>query len=338
MTSLLNEYLSIQEDWGGDMPDIKDIDSLQEAFFESFLELPRGLKNDCKKYLFPYLEVLEDVSFVSEDPYFSVLKGVAFEENGLSLGMKEVSKGELFPYSSYNVGPSPYYDERPSFAFSKKPFSYPVFSKEGRPWMSLIPHEIKTMEKAIEECEGEVLTYGLGMGYFAYRASIKEKVKRVTIIESDPSIVSFFQKHLAPSFPQGKIQLIEGDALKFAKDAEKGSYDYLFADIYHDAEDGLPLYIVLKQAEGAAKRSSYWIEKDILVYFRRYLVAYLLEQNDPEIASQGDQPYAEGKDFPSKLFRGIHLYLKGKEIQSEKDIGDLLSDDSLIDIIKHISF
>ncbi len=337
LAELLNEYLSIQEENISEIPSFSFKKEFEEFFLACFDNLDNGLKKDCEKRLFPYIRQIEDVSFVELDPYFKVLEGLSIHEKGLSLTMKNVVPGELFPYSSYEVGPSPYFEERPSFAYSKKGFSYPVFSKDGRPWMSLVPHEIKTMEKAIDECDGEVLTYGLGMGYFAYRASIKESVTHVTIVESDKDVISFFKDHLLSSFPKGKIILIEQDAISFAKNTEQGAYDYLFVDIYHDVEDGLPLYIALKQVEGAAKKSSYWIEEDLLIYFRRYLVSYLLEQNDPEIVRQGDAPYLEESDFPSKLFKNLHSELKTAEIKGIDGIFRILENFSLFEIIKRIT-
>ncbi len=337
LAELLNEYLSIQEENINDIPSFRSKNEFEDFFLACFDNLEQGLQKDCEKHLFPYIRQIKDASFVELDPYFKVLKDLSIHEKGLSLTMKKVLPGELFPYSSYEVGPLPSFEERPSFAYSEKGFSYPVFSKNQRPWMSLVPHEIKTMQKAINECEGEVLTYGLGMGYFAYRAAMKENVSRVTVVESDRDVISFFEKHLLPAFPKGKIALLEQDAISFAKSAEKSAYDFLFADIYHDAEDGLPLYIALKQAEGAAKKSSYWIEEDLLIYFRRYLVSYILEQNDPEIARQGDLPYQEEVDFASKLFKNLHSELKTKRIKGIDGIFRILENFSLLEIIKRLA-
>lgn len=333
----MNEYLAIQEENASEIPPFSAKSEFEEFFLSCFDNLGKGLRESCRKFLFPYIQQIEDASFVGLDPYFKILEGWSAQEGGLSLSMKEVRPGELFPYSCYEAGLPPYFEERPSFAYSLESFSYPLFCKEGRPWMSLVPHEIKTMEKAIEESEGEVLTYGLGMGYFAYRASLKENVSRVTIVESDKDVISFFKKHLSSSFPKGKIALVPQDALLFARNAKKGAYDFLFADIYHDVEDGLPLYIALKQSEGAAKKSSYWIEQDLLIYFRRYLISYLLEQNEPEIQRLGEAPYLEGKDFPSKLFKSLHSQLKTREIKGMDDLFKILENSSLIEIIKHIT-
>lgn len=337
LAELLNEYLSLQEENIAEIPSFSSKKQFEEFFLGSFDNLGKGLKQGCRKFLFPYISQIEEATFVELDPYFKVLQGLSFREKGLTLSMKEVRPGELFPYSSYTSGPSPYFEERPGFAYSLKGFSYPVFAKGGRPWMSLVPHEIKTMEKAIKESEGEVLTYGLGMGYFAYRAASKENVKRVTVVENDEAVLSFFKEHLLPFFPKEKIALVQSDALSFAHKAKPMTYDYCFADIYHDAEDGLPLYIALKQKEGAAKKTSYWIEEDILIYFRRYLISYLLEQNDPKIAKEGERPYLDESDFSSKLFKNLHSQLKTKQIKAIDDLFKILEDFSLLEIIQRIA-
>ena len=143
--------------------------------------------------------------------------------------------------------------------------------------MSLIPHEIKTMEEAIKKAKGKVLVYGFGLGYFAYMVARKADVESVTVIESDPSIITFYEEALSSLFPTGKMQIIEGDALTFASSSPKNQYDFLFADIWHDEEDGLPLYEALLKKEGTAKENHYWIEISLLVYARRLLNAEIEE-------------------------------------------------------------
>ena len=264
------------------------------------------------------------------NPYWKALRGMNCSEGGLSLASKEVLPFCLFPYSGISTGPAPYYEEKNGFAYSRQPFSSPEFKQNGRPWMSLVPHELVTMEGAIARANGKVLTYGLGMGYFAFMASLKDDVTSVTVLEKDRRILSFFRENLLPRFPKKeKIVLIEDDAIEFASRQGKGSYDFLFADIYHDAEDGLPLYLKLRQTEGAAKENSYWIEGDLLVYLRRYFVAFLEEQSDPEIKSKGEEAYPKGESFQDALFRAIYLNCQEKELNSVEDLSEFLSVDSL---------
>ena len=60
--------------------------------------------------------------------------------------------------------------------------------------MLITPNEIETMKKSISEATGNVLTYGLGLGYYAYMVSMKENVESVTIVEKDKEIIDLFKK------------------------------------------------------------------------------------------------------------------------------------------------
>lgn len=324
---MLNEFLAIpEEDKEEVLAAMGSSFSFQDYFCSFFYEDVSGL---YQKGLAKGIRNYDPTPLLEGNPYWEKLRDLKIREGNLRLNQKQVPAYSLYPYSFAEVGKAPFYEETPSFAYSESPFSYPEFSASLRPWMSLVPHEIFTMEKPIKKAKGKVLTYGLGMGYFAYMACLKKEVSSVTVVEKDPSVLSFFKKHLLPFFPKDKLILAEEDALEFAKAKEKGSYDFLFADIHHDAEDGLPLYLKFKKVEGVAKESEYWIEKDILVYLRRYLVAFLEEQSDPAIQKQGEKAYRAGKDFPSQLFVSLYRLTLDQSLNNEEDLSRFLSDENL---------
>ena len=47
---------------------------------------------------------------------------------------------------------------------------------------------------------------------------------------------------------------------------QSGQYDFVFADLWHDAADGLPMYERLKHMEGPGPEYRYWIEKTLEFY------------------------------------------------------------------------
>lgn len=158
----------------------------------------------------------------------------------------------------------------PQIGFFTEKFSYPAICEGDQIWMSITPNEINTMKEPIKEAHGHVLTYGLGLGYFAYMASRKETVQSVTVVEMNENVIRLFEKHLLPQFeyPE-KIRIIHGDALAFAeKSWQKGQYDVVFADLWHDVSDGLPMYKKLKHLERKRPecRYLYWIEKTMKAY------------------------------------------------------------------------
>ena len=66
--------------------------------------------------------------------------------------------------------------------------------------MSVTPNEVYTVQPAIDNAKGKVLTLGCGMGYFAYMASLKEEVESITIIELEQDVIDLFENSILPQF------------------------------------------------------------------------------------------------------------------------------------------
>ncbi len=156
----------------------------------------------------------------------------------------------------------------PQIGFFNTPFYYLAVYENDRLWMSITPNEIMTMKEPIEKAYGKVLTLGLGMGYYAYMTSLKDNVESVTIIEKDENVIELFKKIILPQFDHPKkIRIIHSDAFSFLEQNAL-NYDFLFADIWHDASDGKELYLKLKPYEEKHPNITftYWIEKTIKYY------------------------------------------------------------------------
>ena len=170
--------------------------------------------------------------------------------------------------------------EIPQVGFFDIPFVFPAVLEGGREWMTITPNEINTMKGPIERAKGRALTYGLGMGYFAYMASLKEDVYSITVIEREPDIISLFKEYILPEFEyKDKINIIQSDAFTYAENfAAKENFDYAFVDIWHDALDGLELYIKTKKLEKLSPRTKYdyWAEKTLLTSLRKMVAEQLL--------------------------------------------------------------
>lgn len=158
----------------------------------------------------------------------------------------------------------------PRIGFFEEEFSYPAALEDGREWMTVTPHEIRTTSPAVKKSFGNVLTYGLGLGYFTYMAHLKDNVKSVTVVEKDKRVIELFTKYILPQFEHGeKINIICDDAFSFAQEKTKETfYDFIFADTWHDPSDGIEMYEKFKNAEKYSPYSvyMYWIE-DTLKYY-----------------------------------------------------------------------
>lgn len=158
----------------------------------------------------------------------------------------------------------------PKRGFFDEAFSYPVVSEKGREWMSVTPNEVETMRGPIKNASGKVLTFGLGLGYFQYMASLKPEVEEVWIVETNDKIINMFNRVILPQIKdKSKFKIVKADAFDFAKKYyPTGYFNYVFADIWHDAGDGLPLYKKFKELEklNSKMKYDYWIEKTLKCY------------------------------------------------------------------------
>ena len=158
----------------------------------------------------------------------------------------------------------------PQIGFFGTEFRFPAILERGRIWMTITPNEIETMKEPLNQAFGHVLTFGLGLGYFAYMASEKATVERVTVVEANREVIQLFKKHILPQFKHAdKVEIIQADAFDYAeKHLAQEKYDFVFTDLWHDVSDGLDLYGKMKQYEKLSPETvfTYWIEKSILCY------------------------------------------------------------------------
>lgn len=170
--------------------------------------------------------------------------------------------------------------EVPQIGFFRERFAYPAVEQDGREWMAVKPSEIETMRAPIEEATGKVVTFGLGLGYFAYMVSEKPDVTSLDIVERSEEAIALFERHILPQFPnKEKIRIIRSDAFGFLnenmwQDARQERYDYAFIDLWHDTADGLEMYLKAKCIEnklhtaGLKTKFAYWVEKSLLSAYR----------------------------------------------------------------------
>ncbi len=158
----------------------------------------------------------------------------------------------------------------PQIGVFAEQFAFPAVMQDQRIWMTVTPNEVETMKTPLMHATGNVLTYGLGLGYFAYMASLKPDVQSVTIVERDKDIIQLFKTCILPQFAEKqKIAIIADDAFHHAAHVlPSGNYNYVFADLWHDVSDGLPMYLKLKELEHLSQnvKFDYWIEKSIKCY------------------------------------------------------------------------
>lgn len=238
---------------------------------------------------------------------------------------------EGFPYADIEVDPDDAYREICSVGFFTRRYAFPSLIQNGVTWMSLIPNEIETMRSPIASAKGNVLVYGLGIGYYAYMIHLKEEVRTVTIVEKDRRIIDLFDKHLYRQFPYPeKIRVIRADALQYEKESND-RYDMAFVDLYHDEKDGIPLYRKFKKAERRADRYEYWLEKSLIEGVRRALITLLNEQY-----FRLNVDYVHAENDNDDLINALYRYFSGTVFRSYREIKEMLSEESVLKAIRNL--
>lgn len=236
------------------------------------------------------------VRSLSPAPYRNdaYVKTVRFGD--LSVGKWRFTHGEYHAFEPFVCGhPTLTSDFReiPQIGFFGERFSFPSVTENGVEWMTVTPNEAETMREVIREAHGRVLTYGLGLGYFAFHASQKPEVTTVTVIERDPDLIGLFRDCILPQFPmRDKISVLNADAFEFTeRDMKPDAFDFAFVDIWHDQSDGLPLYLRMKRLEARFPDTAfrYWIEPTLLSSLRHMVTDRIFDETDgAEIRTFGE--------------------------------------------------
>lgn len=230
---------------------------------------PEGNAEDrefFEKWLKPSLHESRREPYVN-DPYFKTVPFHGQSRGKWCYGTESLSPMELFAEGDMALAKAG--RVLPQLGFFTEKYEFPAVFEEGADWMSLAPNETLTLREPVARAHGRVLTYGLGLGYYVFMAARKDSVLSVTAVERSREAAELFRENLLPHFPHPeKITVVEADALDFASRLEPGAYDAVFADIWRDAGDGIPLYLALKRFETRSPGTdfSYWIEKSMDLY------------------------------------------------------------------------
>ena len=250
--------------------DITRTDAVMALMSEIFgLDIDRKDADDKKiilDYIYPSI-IFPKAEKYTENPYY---KNIAPKES-VKDGSFEI-KWEYYPPYRAAIGADMIikdnFAEIPPIAFFEEGFSFPAVLEDGNEWMTLTPVDVDTCEREIEKAHGKVVTFGLGLGYYAYMVSEKENVDSITVVEKSESVIRLFNKHILPRFAhKEKVRVVNADAFEYAEKVMPSErFDYAFVDTWRDASDGLPMYEKMKKLEHLSPTTEfdYWIENFII--------------------------------------------------------------------------
>ncbi len=234
-----------------------------------------------RNYLTPSVRIFDAERYKS-NPYYRNI-----EIDNIKDGRWEL-KNECYPaYRGVIAGDmilSEGFLEIPPLGFFTEDFYFPAVLEDGNEWMTLTPVDLDTSDYAIERAHGKVVTFGLGLGYYAYMVSQKSAVESITVVEKSPEVIALFKKHILPQFPnKDKVIIVNDDAYHYAKEImPKEGFDLAFVDIYRDASDGAPVYREFKRLECLFPNCEflYWIENFLISRCRAERLDELIELID----------------------------------------------------------
>lgn len=252
---------------------------LTEAFGLNFDNLEDRIL--IRDYMTPSVRLMNAEKY-RENPYY---KNIKIPE--ICDGDWELRWEEYAPYRAVIVGDMEISEDFSEFAplgFFEEAFRFPAVLEGGNEWMTLTPVDLDTSDEAILAAHGKVVTFGLGLGYYAYMVSEKPEVESVTVIEKSPDVIRLFEKYILPQFKsKEKVRVIRADAFEYAEhDMPAEHFDVAFVDTWRDASDGAPMYSRMKKLEklNTGTRFLYWIENFLISRHRALKFAEMQEKLD----------------------------------------------------------
>ncbi len=245
------------------------ISALLSEIFALDTETNADDKRILRNYIIPSIRIL-DAKRYTENPYYKNVK-----LPNVKLGSWEFKNESYAPYRAvicHDMILNDDFSEIPPLGFFSEKFEFPAVLEDGNEWMTLTPVDLDTSDYAIERARGNVVTFGLGLGYFAYMASQKDSVCSVTVVEKSEKVIELFEKYVLPQFAQKKkIRIVNADAFEYAENVMPiENFDFAFVDTWRDASDGAPMYERMKKLEHLSKNTefSYWIESFLISNIR----------------------------------------------------------------------
>lgn len=196
-----------------------------------------------------------------------------------------------------------------------------ILNRDGVEWMLDAPSESATNDPIAENVYGNVVTFGLGLGYFAFMALRNPRVNSVTVVEADPEVIRVFNELIYPLFPDQRLTIIEGDAYDYWNESFLSGYDSIYADIWQNESDGLfSIAQLLQQYVPPYESTQFWIEESCMVSLRT-LIFLCLEEEYYHTHREVTEDYEELMDRTRTWLQGYD-----KVLSTPEDCKDLLYD------------
>ena len=301
---------------------------VEDAFYHSLLDSLGLSSTSMSKYKLNKVSNIHKLNpnKYKDNAYYKSIKPTNAKKGEWILEYRNYKPYQAFAYKDVTIDETNNFAEITSLGFFDEPFNYLAVIQNDEIWMSITPHEIETMQESIDEASGNVVVFGLGLGYYPFMLSLKKDVKHITIVEIDENVIELFKTNILPQFKNAdKISIVHKDAFEYMNHLKE--YDYAFVDLWHNEIDGLPMYCIFKANEYLfpSTKFSYWIENSLLTMIRRCLLT-LIEES----LKKKDVDYESEENYFDHLINKLYLIYKDSTFKSFEEIHSLLKRDNLV--------
>ncbi|MGE5476465.1 MAG: hypothetical protein ACM3Q1_07415 [Bacteroidales bacterium] len=135
-----------------------------------------------------------------------------------------------------------------------------VLMRDDMTWMSMTPLELESQEIGVRLAHGDVVIFGMGMGWAAACSALNPQVRSVTVVELDGDVLELIRQldvfAQLPPPAQAKIRVEQGDAYRWTP---PGPVDLLMPDIWLPlVSDGRVEEVRQMQANVHARTIYFW--------------------------------------------------------------------------------
>ena len=238
-------------------------------------------------------------------PYHKTIKLDKIISDEFTYQTQMVNANELFSLSSIQFDPNRELNDSMRLVALDEPMEVTILYQHNEVWMLDVPSEAETIDPIAKKAHGNVLTFGLGIGYFPFMAMLNSNVKSITVIEKSKSVIELFNQSLKPQFPNTiPLTIIEGDAFDYWKEDVLNQYDSVFVDIWKSNDDGLVLIEKLLESYlPDYDKVDFWIETSCLEIMPTLILLYF------ESISRNKHAKTYDKDY-QRILRKIDTYFR----------------------------
>ncbi|MDP3445180.1 MAG: hypothetical protein Q8T08_20155 [Ignavibacteria bacterium] len=266
-------------------------------------------------------------------PYNRSIKLDVIKSSEFTYKTERINSNELFSLSSIVYDPNRELNDSMRLVALDEPYEAAFLYQNDKVWMLDAPSEAETINPYASKAFGNVLTFGLGIGYFPFMAMLNSKVKSITVIEKSRAVIDMFNTYIKPQFPTKiPFKIIEGDAFDYFNETELEKYDYCFIDVWQSNDDGL--VIIEKLLENYLppfEKVDFWIESSCFEVMPSLILLYF------EALSRNKSFRTEDKVY-QRLVRKIEKFFKTIDqiIDDENKLKDYMYDTKLHRLIVSI--